>query len=180
MNFHLCIHWWDLICAYACKSHTGSNSCIGNITIISKKNSEKGQRSELKHSIYRCQIFRYAYVSLEWACLSGRCERKGTTGKAQSHNRIRQDVVEVEVEVGLPRSQLTHVGVSFTRLRRINSAEIYRGLFLDKTQLATPLSPSLCKVFLLKKCMNGGGDSECGSHALLTRLHNPSHDSRSG
>lgn len=46
-----------------------------------------------------------------------------------------------------PRSQLTHVGVSFTRLRRINSKEIYRGLFLDKTQLAAPLS---AKYFSLK------------------------------
>ncbi len=80
--------------------------------------------------------------------------------------------------LALPRSQLTRVGVSFTRLRRINTKEIYRGLFLDKTQLATPLS--LCKVFFLKKCMTGGGDSKCGAHALLTRLHNPSHDSRSG
>lgn len=86
-----------------------------------------------------------------------------------------------------PQSQLTHVGVSFTRLHQISSKEIYRGLFLDKTQLATScsvyLSPSfslsLCKVFFLKKCMNIGGDSKCASHALLTRLHNPSHDSRS-
>lgn len=49
--------------------------------------------------------------------------------------------------LALPRSQLTHAGVSFTRLRQINTEEKYRGLFLDKPQLVTPLS---AKYFSLK------------------------------
>lgn len=50
--------------------------------------------------------------------------------------------------LALPRSQLTHVGVSFTRLRRINSKEIYSGLFLDKTQVSHPsLFLSLQSIF---------------------------------
>lgn len=64
------------------------------------------------------------------------------------------------------------------RPRRINSKEIYRGGFIFRQN--TVSHPSLGKVFFLKKCMNGGGDWKCGSHVLLTRLHNPSHDSRSG
>lgn len=60
-------------------------------------------------------------------------------GKAPSHIRPHQEVVT--------RSQLTHIGVSFTNLRQINSKEIYKLLFLDKTQRATPVS---AKYFYLK------------------------------
>lgn len=51
-----------------------------------------------------------------------------------------------------PHSQLTHVGVSFTRLHQISSKEIYRGLFLDKTQLATSCSVYLSPSFSLSLC----------------------------
>lgn len=49
--------------------------------------------------------------------------------------------------LALPRSPLTHAGVSFTRLRRIDTEEKYRGLFLDEPQLAAPLP---AKYFSLK------------------------------
>lgn len=71
--------------------------------------------------------------------VSERCKRK-----EQLKAKLKVIIASVKkLLLALPRSQLTHVGVSFTRLRRINGADIYRGLFLDKTQLATPLSLSL-------------------------------------
>lgn len=55
----------------------------------------------------------------------GELQEEETRGKAQSHNYF------TKLLPAQPRSQLNHVGVSFTRLRQINSKEIYRGLFLD-------------------------------------------------
>lgn len=97
--------------------------------------------------------------------------KEGKKGKAhptkvraqRAHSRF--SAFEPEVKLGTPWThhdvvaspQLTHVGVSFTRLRRIDGAEIRRRLFLEKTLLARPLSLSLCKVFLLEKYMTGGG-----------------------
>lgn len=103
--FHLCIRRWDLLCPYACA------------------------RSELKHSIYRCQIFRYARVHIH--VFVGEVREK------------KEQKARLRVALAPPRSPLTHVGVSFTRLRRINGAETYRGLFLDKTRLSPPSLQSI-------------------------------------
>lgn len=134
------------------RSHTGSNSCDANIPIICKNRKRGGGgRSKVRVQALDLQNIQICMCTYSCVCRRG----AGTKGEAQSHDRS--------------TSLAAHP-------RRCQFYEKYRGLFLDKTQLSPPL---LCKVFLLKKCMNGGGDSKCGAHALLTRLHNPSHDSRS-
>lgn len=79
------------------------------------------------------------------ACSLERCKR--TEQKA----KLKVMIASIKKpRVALPRSQLTHVGVSFTRQRR----DVQRFIFRQNTAS----HPSLCKVFLFEKCMKSGGD----------------------
>lgn len=63
------------------------------------------------------QICKYTHfcMSLDWSCMSERFIGRETRGKV--------------IPASVKNSQLTHVGVSFTRLRRINSKKIRTGYF---------------------------------------------------
>lgn len=67
---------------------------------------------------------------------AGDVQEKGREGEAQSHDRIHQEAVSCSTS--LP---------AHPRRCQFYGAEMCRGLFLDKTQRATPLS---AKYFCLK------------------------------
>lgn len=179
---------WQVVCAVSIYASAAArpaltirrhrvtpSSCWGSAAIISKRG--EGVRGRLL--ICTCQVFRYAetHICLSFCmfCLTAfcLCEDKRTGGEAQSRERQ-----EVGARPASPAAHPRRLFLFFTRC--------VARLFLDlkgkkgkKNGSESPLPPA-CKVFSLEKCMNGGVESKCGAHALLTRLHNPSHDSRSG